>query len=381
MKMFSQYMRLPKAAGNYFFLLWGSLSLLLFSVGDCKAGEGEKLIESIVLQSQELPFTPDEFYIATVLDERKEKSAMAWLLPVVSGKATAMPQPVDLEGGGMEGLRSFVQKSLPANKKLRPLVLRILECRITEENAGAGVVEGNVVVAFAFDLQKNGELLSLGSYRGGARYKRSVGHYGVVEPALRKSLVSALTYVNSWMEREAPQNIKLAKGVKVKFIDYAVETSDTVFYRPERPLVWDDFKAPPRANNYAAEIFPSFSYKGNSRMEDGFVHLELQLKVFALQHASWVRPGSKDAYGLNHEQRHFDLVKLVAERFKQKVRTLSLGTDDFDGLIGYQYLEFFREMNRLQEAYDGETGHGMNKAAQERWNKKIDEELELFSVN
>ena len=357
-------------------LLWLVLSLWMLLLWPVKSRAGEGLIKSIALKAEVLPFTPKNFYIAAVLDERQEKGAVAWLLPTTGGKSL---QPVDLEGGGQAAIQAFIQKSLPENKQLHPLVIRLQEVHISEESA-EGVVEGRVQLSVAFDLQKGEESITLGTYKGGARYKRSVGHYGVVEPALRRSLVTALTYVNDWMEREAPHNVKLAKGVKVHFLDYEAEEADTVFYSAQRPLVWDDFKAQPRANRFAAEIFPTFSYKGDSWIEDGYVHLQLQLKVFVLKHSSWVREGSKDAYGLNHEQRHFDLVKLVAERFKQKVLELPLQPDDYDGLIGYQYLEFFREMNHLQEAYDGETDHGLNKAAQERWNKKIAEELRLLAA-
>jgi hypothetical protein len=37
-------------------------------------------------------------------------------------------------------------------------------------------------------------------------------------------------------------------------------------------------------------------------------------------------------------------------------------------------------MNRLQEQYDGETRHGLDREAQERWNRRIDEELRAFGV-
>jgi hypothetical protein len=37
-------------------------------------------------------------------------------------------------------------------------------------------------------------------------------------------------------------------------------------------------------------------------------------------------------------------------------------------------------MNRLQEQYDGETGHGLNRDLQNRWNGWIDEELRKFGV-
>lgn len=357
--------------------VWLISYFLFFQFLPASRAEEGGIIESIELNKENLPFTPAEFYVAEVLDEREEKGVVAWLLPsVVSENAPAVG--VDLYGGALPAIRTFIAQSMPANKALRPLRIRLQQCRIKEQEGRPGIVEGRVAVKLTYALLRGEEEVPLGAYSGGVLYKRSVGHYGVVEPALRRSLVSALTYVNEWMDREASTNIKLAKGVKVKFIDYYSEAEDTVFYSPHRPLGWEDFKAKPRSGRYAASIFPSFSYNGDSEIEDGYIHLKLQLKVYALKHSSWVKEDAKDAYGLNHEQKHFDIVKLVAERFKQKIKDMPLEVADYDGRIGYQYLAFFREMNRLQEAYDTETAHGLNKKEQERWNRRIEEELEAF---
>ncbi|MDX5422190.1 MAG: hypothetical protein LPK14_08050, partial [Hymenobacteraceae bacterium] len=138
--------------------------------------------------------------------------------------------------------------------------------------------------------------------------------------------------------------------------------------------------SPTRQSKFAASVFPSFAYEGQSEVVDGYIHLNLTLKVYVLQHSSWVKEGSKDAYGLNHEQRHFDIVKLVAERFKQKVQPDSLTLSDYNSIIQYQFIESYREMNRLQEQYDGETRHGLDKLAQERWNQRIDAELRALGA-
>jgi hypothetical protein len=37
-------------------------------------------------------------------------------------------------------------------------------------------------------------------------------------------------------------------------------------------------------------------------------------------------------------------------------------------------------MNHLQEQYDKETEHGLNEAAQARWNNLIDKELKKYGV-
>lgn len=333
----------------------------------------------IVLRAEPLSIKPTEFYIAGIVDERADASAVAWLMPSPKSASASGLLPVDLQGGAKAALQEFIRKSLPANTALRPVIIRLKECLITEEAGEKGIVEGKISLRMSFDLKGDEENIHLVDYQGGLKYKRSASQHALVEPALRRSLVSSLEYLNNWMDREAGQNIKLARGVKVFFTDHTHNVEDdTVFYTPDRPLKWEDFKAMPRSAKYAALVFPSFAYKGDSEIVDGYVHLHLNMKVFMLKNSSWVKEGAKDAYGLNHEQRHFDIVKLVVERFKEKIRSTELSPADYDGVIGYLYIEAFREMNKLQDAYDGETQHGLNKAAQERWNRRLEEDLKGF---
>ncbi len=234
----------------------------------------------------------------------------------------------------------------------------------------------------AFDLQREGEPVQLLTYKGGARYNRPVSQQTVVEPALRQSLEEALRYLNTWMDQEADHNPKLARSLIVSIKDYTRNADDdTVFYAPARPLTWDDFQAPPTASSsFAASVFPSFAYEGQTDVVNGVIHLDLEMKVYVLRGSSWVKAAARNAYSLNHEQRHFDIVKLVAERFKQKIQPDNLTLEDYNSIIQYQYLESFREMNRLQEQYDGETQHGLNEAAQQRWSERIEKELQAYGI-
>ncbi len=116
--------------------------------------------------------------------------------------------------------------------------------------------------------------------------------------------------------------------------------------------------------------FTSFSYEGSSLLRKDTLQITLSLQVFFIRNASWVRAGNMDSYSLAHEQLHFDITYLVARRFMRKVRDLPLTKEDFDSMIQYEYLESFREMNRLQEDFDGETRHGTVISAQLDWNRK-----------
>lgn len=338
----------------------------------------------ITLRNEPLNFAPKEFYIAEVTDERTDRKAVAYLIPAPATPtlplATAV-QPVDLQGGGLVAIREFTRQSWPQNTKLRPLIIRLKECKIVETPGAKGRVDGRISVAMAFDYRREGKPVHLAEYRGGARYSRPASSLTVVEPTLRQSLIAALRYIHIWMEQEAGRNEKLATGIKVNFTDYIRHAEDdTVFYTPSRPLNWNDFTATPRGTRYAALVFPGFAYQGGSEVVNGIIQLNLAVKVYVIRSSSWVKDAARDAYSLNHEQRHFDIVKLVAERFKRKIQPDSLTLEDYNSLVQYKFIESFREMNRLQEKYDGETGHGTNTAAQAAWNQRIDADLRKFGV-
>lgn len=336
--------------------------------------------EPLILSIEPLGFTPEEFYISEVVDERKDPSAVAWIIPPGSGNSQTQSQ--DLKGGGKAAIEAFMLQSLPRNKELRPVIVRIKECRLTETQGPQGVVEGELKVHVAYDLQKEKGPVHLVDYNGGMKYRRSANKRAEVEPGLSRGLGNALKYLHEWMNKEVSTHVALATVVNVFFEDQIHNVdNDTVFYTPDRPLRWDDFRGRPQAGGtFSASVFPSFAWEGNSEVVNGIIHLHLKTKVYMLKSSSWVREGNMNPYALNHEQRHFDIVKLIMERFKVKLQSMDLSPDDYEGVLGYQYLEVYREMNRLQDEYDGETRHGINKSAQEKWNQRIDMELREFGV-
>lgn len=360
--------------------LWALVLLAIVSIW--AAGPPSATLEPIVLKAEPLPITPKEFYVAGVLDERQNKKAVAYLYPAQAGTVSAKAVPVDLKGGTQTALLHYLQKALPHNTSLRPVILRLKEYNVTEKAPAKGRVEGTVVAHVVFGLQRNGETIPLVEHKGGIKYNRPATQHDVVEPALRQVLAESLRYFNTWMNQEANRNELLAKSIRVNFVDHVKDAKDdTVFYTLSRPLIWNDFLASPtKESRYAAAVYPGFAYEGNNEVKDGVLHLNLTMKVFMVKSASWAKAAARDAYTLNHEQRHFDIVKLVAERYKQKLHPDSLTLADYNSIMQYKYIESYREMNRLQEQYDKETGHGTDSAAQLRWNKKIDEELRVLKV-
>ncbi|WP_420146839.1 hypothetical protein [Spirosoma sp.] len=338
--------------------------------------------EPIRLRSESLPFTPKEFYIATVTDQRSERGPVAKLALVIDQPT----QPVDLEKGVAASFYQFINQSLKQNKTLRPIGMRIRQCQINETASGRRVT-GQFVFSVAFDLLGKDDAgdetrTQLTEYKGSANYTRPLEQRTVLESVIRQSLVASLRNLNDYMNRESNRNEKLARSLKINFVDDTrITDDDTVNYNPDRKLVWADFKAEPRrGSHYAAEVFTSFAYEGKSTVKDGVIILNLTAKAYMLKKSSWGRADARNAYALNHEQRHFDIVKVIAERFKRKIQANILTLEDYNSQMQYEFLESFREMNRLQTQYDDETNHSLNQAAQERWNQKIDAELRSFGV-
>ncbi|MFC6997700.1 hypothetical protein [Rufibacter roseus] len=332
----------------------------------------------IALATDKLDFTPNEFYIADVRDERPNTKAIAFLVPTTPPGAT--PQAVDLEGGTANSIRKYIRASLAHNTQLRPVVMRLKEFKVTETMSLKGRVEGKMEYVVAFEVKREGQLLHLFEYKSGARYDRPAGQAAALEPTLRQAIAESLRYLHRWMALEVKHNEKLAREIKVTFEDFTQNNEpDTLFYDPNRPLNWSDFKGGPvTSGKFAAFIFPGLSSESYAVVKNGVIHVKVTLRVYTLRQLSKVRADSKTAYVLNHEQRHFDIVKLVAEHYKQRVQPQKLTLQDYDSMIKYQYLEALWELDQLQKQYDEETHHGLNHTAQERWNRKIQDELQSF---
>ncbi len=334
---------------------------------------------SIILKDEQVPITPKEFYVANVIDERDSRNAVAWLIPAIKKENQPETYPIDLYGGGLVAIKQFINRNLVCNNALRPVVIGLREFMVTESALGGGLVEGHVSVVMSFGLEQgDDELMHLLDYKGSATYTRNAGPPQDIEPTIRHTLVNGLIYLNTWINRQAGTNIKLAKSVQVTFTDYEEKTEgDSVYYSVNRPITLDDFKAKIPVSKFDAEVFPGIGYDEHTEIVNGIIHVNLAMKVYLPKSASWVKDGSRNGYTLNHEQRHFDIVKIVAGHFKQKINAENLTVSNYEGIINFEYLETYREMDKLQKQYDDETRHGDDLSAQQRWNERIDKELSL----
>ncbi|MEO6632799.1 MAG: hypothetical protein ABIN13_13785 [Mucilaginibacter sp.] len=336
-------------------------------------------LDFIALTDERVPITPKEFYIKYVIDERIDKSPIASILPATTN---AKPYAVDIKGGALQAIKRFINSNLPKNKELRPLIIALKKISVKENALAGNRAEGHVALVFSFYLDKGEyDKIHLADYSGTAVYNRDATQTQNIGPTVQRLLVNGLVYVNTWMNQQAETNIKLAHGVKITFSDYEEKPEgDSIYYSVKRPLTWADFQSKTPNSKYAAEVFPTVGYDEHAEVVKGIIKLHLTVKTCLSKSACWVKDGSRSDYALNHEQRHFDIVKIASEHFKQKLTAGNLGTDDYEASVNMEYLDAYREMNNLQKQYDDETHHGTDAAEQGRWNQHIDKELKALGV-
>ncbi|HMG08453.1 MAG TPA: hypothetical protein VK609_08075, partial [Mucilaginibacter sp.] len=116
--------------------------------------KAQKTVTPIVLNNEQLPVLPKEFYVATVTDERDDRSAVAWLLPTAEATSITPLYKVDFKYGAQAAIKQFVNYAIPSDKALRPVIVRIKKFKLAESLLAGGRAEGKMEVALSFDLKR-----------------------------------------------------------------------------------------------------------------------------------------------------------------------------------------------------------------------------------
>jgi hypothetical protein len=145
-----------------------------------------------------------------------------------------------------------------------------------------------------------------------------------------------------------------------------------------RTVEWAEFRdltARPAGENEDAQINP-VTEGGDARTvrERGQWKLaELELKVVVNLDDSWVVQSKKSDALKAHEQGHFDIHGLIAGRdMLEALRLLRERSSDRLGRSVERVMERHRQRaQRMSDAYDDDTEHGLNAVRQAAWERRI----------
>jgi hypothetical protein len=150
--------------------------------------------------------------------------------------------------------------------------------------------------------------------------------------------------------------------------------SDTIYYSGNRKLTWADFKGKPDPQSNATAITSSgFGYLASMESVNGKTDIDIKVYCYFSKPKSWVR--TESAYALNHEQHHFDVTYIVTNLFIEKLKAAKFTRKNYDNLIEKIYNESCRQLEQMQNNYDGQTSNGRLKNIQSEWNDKIEKQL------
>ncbi len=159
----------------------------------------------------------------------------------------------------------------------------------------------------------------------------------------------------------------------------SVAQVDEFFWKSDRKLVWQDFKAiPDNTSSYAAMTYSGMSYSFSAEVVDKKVEVKYKVKCFFNQKKSWCKPiHLKDLYLLKHEQLHFDITELYARKLRKELSEYKF-TSNVKVEVKNLYDNVNKEKIAIQKQYDLETNHSAIKSVQKEWGLKINNELEKY---
>ncbi|OFX36409.1 MAG: hypothetical protein A2X08_14985 [Bacteroidetes bacterium GWA2_32_17] len=136
-------------------------------------------------------------------------------------------------------------------------------------------------------------------------------------------------------------------------------------------LKWEDFQGKQEGySDEQAKIRYRFYYKILNYTDSNIVY---SAKNIFVKNKSWTKNKEGNELLLNHEQRHFDLSEVYARYFRKELSELNASNNVYGWeLMDKTLKNWFNKLNVVQDKYDLETGHSIEKEMQENWNKKID---------
>lgn len=325
---------------------------------------------TITLKDTRIEIKPVGYHIAGVKDGRLQQSGLGTIITSVNDK-----DPITIAGGIQNGIQHFIARNLAKDVSTVPILYHIKTLKVSESRGETGV-NGKMSLTVSFERIGRNDTVSLATSDVYMNYKRSVSaspNMGNYESVLRPLIIQTLEYFADWMELNNDKHEALNKGLEIIILpDYATNDNDTIYYET-RKVNWGDFRGRPSASSrYGAAIFSNFGYHSSFKVSKGIIQALIETRTYMVRGMSWANESARTEYSLAHEQLHFDITKLVVERFKKKVRAMRAESiEDLNSMIQYEYLESYKEMNRLQKDYDNETRHSLDTFQQAEWAQKI----------
>jgi hypothetical protein len=175
------------------------------------------------------------------------------------------------------------------------------------------------------------------------------------------------------------QNVFLNVYLKNKV---ASPKSDTVYYDIKRQLTWNDFQGKPDYQNVGGAITSSgYAFDADMKMDSKGMYINIGVYIYFSKKESWKKPNITSDYHLLHEQRHFDITRLGADSFIKQLLSARITRENYSKVLDSIFDKAYTENLALQQKYDAESQHSLNRPQQLLWNDKVSADLKKLPTN
>lgn len=154
------------------------------------------------------------------------------------------------------------------------------------------------------------------------------------------------------------------------------EKKNIVIWDKTKKISWEDFKgAKPYNLKSDAEISVQLSleYLVNERLEN------YDVICYMIKDKSWSEDTS--AYGLQHEQTHFDIGEIFARKLRKAILSYKKPINrQTVGKLDSMYYYYRALLDEEQDLYDRETSHSRDIHEQKKWNTVVAKKLDSLKA-
>ncbi|MGZ8557696.1 MAG: DUF922 domain-containing protein [Chitinophagaceae bacterium] len=170
------------------------------------------------------------------------------------------------------------------------------------------------------------------------------------------------------------QNLLPLLLLQLSFASFSQSNEEELIsWNEEKKLTWVDYKGTAKPGTDAAASTATYlgiEYNFNSK---GFGY---KITCNFSKTKSWGL--HKTDYILAHEQGHFDIAEIFARKLNMKMSDYKFNKNSFKTDLKKIYETITSEKEEMQNSYDSETNHSINKEKQKEWLKKIDQLLREY---
>lgn len=153
------------------------------------------------------------------------------------------------------------------------------------------------------------------------------------------------------------------------------KNDELIQWKDGQKLTWADYKG--KVDSAADAAASTATYLG---IEYNFSNNSVDYKITCSfsKTKSWGL--HKNDHILSHEQGHFDITEIYARKLNKQMKNYQFNKDTYKTDLRKIYMTILEEKENMQNSYDDETNHSINREKQAEWSRKISDLLNEYKT-